>query len=243
MLLTAADLAGLGLIAGATLAGAWLGRRGSRLPAISPACAALCLLIVVGADLLPDVWRDLRQTGLPWWVAAMAAAAGLGIADRLVRRGCACAAAADVEPGAEFAGGSSGRHDGGPTSGRAAAAALAAHRAVEGAAVALAGSAAVIAALATHAASEGFALAALLRGERRGRVVALVVMTCVSPAAGAVVLSQVAVPAAATPVLTSVVAGVLVRTALAAWQLRPRPGRHDEPAAAKCAIGCQCQAD
>ena len=231
------------MIAGATMAGAWLGRRGSRLRAISLACAALCLLMVVAADLLPDVWRDLRQTGLPWWVAAMAAAAGLGIADRLVRRGCACEGAAGVQPGAEFARGSSGGHGGGPASGRAVAAALAAHRAVEGAAVALAGSAAVIAALAMHAASEGFALATLLRGERRGRVVALLVMTCVSPAAGAVVLSQVALPAAATPVLTSLVAGVLGRTALAAWQLRPRPGRCEESAAPEYAIGCRCQAD
>jgi len=40
-------------------------------------------------------------------------------------------------------------------------------------------------------------------------------------AAGAAVLSRVPLPAAAAPVLTSLVAGVLLRAALAAWQLRP----------------------
>src|SRR5258708_709033 len=188
---TAADLAGVAMIAVATLAGAWLGRRISRLPSISLAGAALCLLIVVLADLLPDVWRDLRQAGLPWWAAAMASAAGLVIADRLVRRGCACRGSPGGQPVTGFAAGPTRGHDGGPASGRATAAALAVHRAIEGAVLALAGSAAVIAALAMHAASEGFALATLLRSEGRGRVVALLAITCLSPAAGAVVLSQV----------------------------------------------------
>ncbi len=206
MVLTAADLAGVALIAGATLAGAWLGRRFARLRTISLACAAIALVAVVAADLMP-----------------VALAAGLGVTDAIVRRGCACG------PGVE-----------GPAGGLATAVALGVHRALEGAALAIAGSAAVIAALVAHAASEGFALSALLRGERRGRAAALLALTCLSPAAGAAVLAWTRLPEAAAPIMTSVVAGVLLRAALAAWHLRRgsvrspsggvrRPGPRDTP--------------
>jgi ZIP family zinc transporter len=207
----AAALAGVTIIAIATLAGAWLGRRSRRLPRLSLAAATIMLLVVVFADLLPDIWSDLGDAGLPWWAAAGALGVGLLAADGLVRRGCACGT--------------------GPHGGRATAAALGVHRAVEGAALAVAGSVAVIAALALHAASEGLALAVLLKGEQRRTTAALLGITCLSPAAGAAVLSEVALPAAAAPVLTSLVAGVLLRTALAACQLRPaRPARPERPA-------------
>jgi zinc transporter ZupT len=201
VLLTAAALAGVPLIASATLAGAWLGRRSHRLPRLSLACAAILLLVVVLADLLPDIFSDLSDAGLPLWPAAVALGAGFLATDGLVRRGCACGT--------------------GPAGGRATAAALGVHRAVEGAALAIAGSVAVIAALVLHAAGEGLALTALLKGERRGTAAALLAITCLSPVGGAAVLTQVPVPQAAVPVLTSLVAGVLLRTALAAWQLRP----------------------
>ena len=201
MLLTAATLAGVTLIATATLAGAWLGRRSHRLPRLSLTCAAILLIIVVLADLLPDIWGDLSGAGLPWWPAAGALGVGFLATDGLLCRGCACGT--------------------GPAGGRATAAALAVHRAIEGAALAVAGSVAVIAALVLHAASEGLALTALLKGERRCTAAALLAITCLSPAAGAAVLTQLPVPEAAATVLTSVVAGVLLRTALAAWQLRP----------------------
>jgi zinc transporter ZupT len=206
MVLTGADLAGVALIAAATLAGAWLGRRFARLRTISLACAAVALIAVVAADLVPDIWNDLRETGLPWWFAAAGLAAGLAVTDAAVRRGCACGAGA-------------------PAGGRATAVALGAHRALEGAALAIAGSAAVIAALVAHAGSEGFALTALLRGERKARAGVLLGITCVSPAGGAAVLALVHLPESVAPVLTSVVAGVLLRAALAAWQVRPRPAR------------------
>ncbi|MGN6677569.1 MAG: hypothetical protein ACTHKL_07255 [Streptosporangiaceae bacterium] len=207
MVLTVADLAGVALIAAATLAGAWLGRRFARLRRISLACAAVALIAVVGADLLPDIWNDLRETGLPWWIAAAGLAAGIVTTDAIVRRGCACRPAAGV-----------------PAGGRATAVALGVHRALEGAALAIAGSAAVIAALVAHAASEGFAMTTLLKGERRGRAAALLAITCLSPAAGAAVLALVHLPDSAAPVLTSVVAGILLRAAMVAWQARKRGG-------------------
>ena len=216
MALTAADLAGVALIAGATLAGAWLGRRFARLRTISLIGAAVALVAVVAADLVPEIWNDLRETGLPWWIAAAGLAAGLAATDAIVRRGCVCG------PGAHA-----------PAGGRATAIALGVHRTLEGAALAIAGSAAVIAALVVHAASEGFALTALLRGERRSRAAGLLAITCLSPALGAATLALVHPPESAAPVLTSVVAGVLLRAALAAWQVRPRPARsdtHDAPA-------------
>jgi ZIP family zinc transporter len=160
LLLTAAALAGVALIAAATLAGVWLGRRSLRLPRLSLACAAVFLLVVVFADLLPDIWNDLNEVGLPWWPAAGVLSAGFLATDALVRRGCACGT--------------------GPAGSWATTAALGVHRAIEGAALAIAGSVAVIAALVLHAASEGFALAALLRGERRGRAVALLAIACLS---------------------------------------------------------------
>jgi zinc transporter ZupT len=205
MILTAADLAGVTMIAGATLAGAWLGRRFARLRTISLALAAVALVTVVAADLLPDIWGDLRETGLAWWIAAVALVAGLAGTDAIVRHGCTCGP--------------------GPAGGRATAAALGLHRALEGAVLAIAGSAAVIVALVLHAASEGFALTTLLAGERRARAAALLAVTCLSPAAGATVLALVHLPEPAAPVMTAVVAGVLLRAALAAWQLRPRPAR------------------
>lgn len=207
-MLTAADLAGLSLIASATLAGAWLGRRFARLRTISLVCAAVALFAVVGADLAPDIWNDLRETGLPWWIAAVAFAAGLVTTDAVIRRGCACGPGLEAQAGA-----------GATASGRATAIALGVHRALEGAALAIAGSAAVIAALAAHAASEGFALTVLLRGERRGRAAALLTIMCVSPAAGAAALALVHLPESVTPVVTSVVTGALLRTALAACQV------------------------
>src|SRR5260221_5973723 len=158
LVLTAAALAGVALIAAATLAGAWLGWRSLRQPRLSLACAAMLRLVVVSADLGPDAWNDRSSRGLRWWPAAGALGAGFLATDALVRRGCACGT--------------------GQAGGRTTSAALGLHRAVEGAALAVAGSVAVIAALGLHAAGEGFALAALLRGERPGRAAATLGINC-----------------------------------------------------------------
>ncbi|MGI9008594.1 MAG: hypothetical protein ACR2FU_20800, partial [Streptosporangiaceae bacterium] len=84
-------LAGVALIAGATLAGAWISARTARLPSAALRVAAGLLLAVVLADLLPDIGRDLAGSGLPWWGGAGAAAAGFAAAGMLGRFGCACA--------------------------------------------------------------------------------------------------------------------------------------------------------
>ncbi|HEX5189737.1 MAG TPA: hypothetical protein VFW16_09360, partial [Streptosporangiaceae bacterium] len=96
MALTAADLAGITLIAAATLAGASLGRRFARLRTVSLTCAGAALAAIVAADLVPDIWADLRETGLPWWVAAAGIAAGLVGTDALIKRGCTCGSSAQA---------------------------------------------------------------------------------------------------------------------------------------------------
>jgi hypothetical protein len=86
-------LTGVALIAGATLAGAWLARHSSRVPALL-AGTAVALAAVVLADLVPDIWRDLHGAGLGWWAArAGGLAVGYVAAQALAHRGCACQAA------------------------------------------------------------------------------------------------------------------------------------------------------
>src|SRR6266704_2920672 len=92
----ASALAGVALIAASTLAGAWLARRASRLPAVTLAGAAVALAAVVLADLVPDVWHDLPASEPGRWAAVGRAAAGCAVgyavAEVLARRGCACQA-------------------------------------------------------------------------------------------------------------------------------------------------------
>jgi len=211
-------LAGVAVIAAATLAGSWLARRSARLPAVTVTCAAAALAAVVLSDLAPDVWHDLRGAGPAWWTGAAAAlAAGYAAAEALARRGCACRA--DAARRGAAAGTTS-------AAGTATAAALAAHRTVEGAAVALTGSAVVVAALAIHAAGEGFALGALLWAQRRSRAVLLLAIACLSPFVGAMAFRHFALPERVSALMTSVVAGVFARGVVAAWQggrARTRP--------------------
>lgn len=249
MALHAIVLAGVALIAAATLAGAWISSGAARMPAVALRAASVLLFAVVLGDLLPDVWRDLPGSGLPWWGAAGAGAAGFAAAGALTRLGCACAAGQSRLADRPVAG-DRARHGGSLTgslagspaartgAGWGAAAALAAHRALEGAAVTLAGSAAVIAALVIHAAAEGFALSALLRSGRR-RLALLLLVACVSPLAGALLLSELRVPAAVSVLLTCVIAGVLGRSALTAWRagrVAPEPGSHTASRAAAVRI-------
>lgn len=196
-------LAGVGLVAAATVAGAWTARRYGRRE-ISMAAAAGVLLIIAAVHLLPDAWAGARDAHIwpglvPLGMAGAFAAAGLG-----ARVGCAC-----QEQKTNISGGVT-------------AAALAAHRFLEGSAVALAGSAVIAAALAVHAFAEGLAMAALLGDQPRRRVIGWLAVMSISPAVGAAVTSAVEVPAAAEPVLLALAAGILTQ---AAW-VSLRAGRH-----------------
>ncbi|GHE38895.1 hypothetical protein GCM10018771_19160 [Streptomyces cellulosae] len=182
---------GLVLVAAATLTGAWLARRASGQRAAWLAAAA-ALLVISGLHLLPEAWSDSQGAHLPWWAVPGTAVGAFVVAGLVARKGCPC------EP--EKAGGTG------------AAAALGAHRFLEGSALTVGGAVVVAGALAVHALAEGLAAGALLHAQpRRYSVVWLAVM-CLSPVAG--VAAAGLVPATAEPVLVALAAGVLAH---AAW--------------------------
>lgn len=188
-------LAGVGLVAAATVAGAWLARHRLRHRQMWFAAAAGALLIVAGLHLLPDAWAVGRAAGIWPPLVPVAAAAGFAVAGLATRAGCGC------------------REHQEQASGAATASALAVHRFLEGAAVALAGPAVVALALATHAFGEGLAAGALLGGQPRRRVAGWLALMCLSPVIGAAVTDSFPFPAAAEPVLLAVAAGVLAQAA------------------------------
>jgi ZIP family zinc transporter len=199
--------AGVALIAIGTLFGARLGRRAPQASSIPLAAACGALVAVVAADLGPDVWGDVRDTGIAWWIVAVAGVAGYVGAGYLMKRGCPC------EPG--LAGGVG------------TAAALGLHRALEGSALAVAASAPLVLALVIHASSEGFALTSLLDAEkhRPRAMTGWLTVACAAPAFGMVVVGSIGLPDQAKPVVTSLVAGVLVRTAWNAYQIAATRGQ------------------
>jgi ZIP family zinc transporter len=111
-------------------------------------------------------------------------------------------------------------------------AALAVHRFLEGSALALAASITVTAALTVHALAESVAAGTLLAGQSRRRVAGMLTIMCLSPAAGAIVAGSCRSPAAATPVLLALAAGILAQAAWlslatitrqpAGWRLAPQ---------------------
>jgi zinc transporter ZupT len=188
-------LAGAGLVAAATVTGAWLARRRPGQRQIWFAAAAGALLIVAGLHLLPDAWAAGRAAGIWPPLVPMAAVAGFAVAGLATRAGCGC------------------REHQEQASGAATAAALAVHRFLEGAALALAGSAAVALALAAHAFGEGLATGALLGGQPRRRAAGWLALMCLSPVIGAAAADSFPVPAAAEPVLLALATGVLAQAA------------------------------
>jgi ZIP family zinc transporter len=188
--------AGGGLLIGvATVAGAWLARRHAARRELCFGAAAGALLVIAGVHLLPDAWSAARQAALPVWTVPAAAITAFAAAGILIRRGCAC------QGGRESAGGA------------AAAGALAVHRVLEGAALALAGSVAVTVALAVHALAEGLAAGALLISASGRRRALWLTAMCASPVIGASLTAAWPVPAGAQPVLLAVAAGVLAQAA------------------------------
>ena len=186
-------LAGVSLIAAATVAGAWLALRRPGHREIWFAAAAGALLIIAGLHLLPDAWAGASAARI--WpplvpIAALGAFTAAGLA---ARAGCGC------------------QHHRQHASGTGAAAALTVHRFLEGAAIALAGPAVAIA-LAVHAFAEGLATAALLGAQPR-RVASWLAAMSLGPLIGAVAAGAFPVPAAAGPVLLALAAGIIAQAA------------------------------
>jgi zinc transporter ZupT len=219
VVLPAPVLAGAGLVAAATVTGAWLARRRPGQRQMWFAAAAGALLIVAGLHLLPDAWTTARAAGIWPPLALVAVAAGFAVAGLATRAGCRC------------------REHQEQASGAATAAALAVHRFLEGAAVALAGSAAVALALAAHAFAEGLATGALLGGQPRRRVAGWLALMCLSPVIGAAAADTFPVPAAAEPLLLALATGILAQAARVSLRaafrgLRPARLLLSRPAAA-----------
>ena len=85
-----AVLAGVGLVAAATVAGAWLARRHPGQRQIWFAAAAGALLAIAGLHLLPDAWRDARDAGIWPGLVPTAAIAAFAAAGMATRAGCSC---------------------------------------------------------------------------------------------------------------------------------------------------------
>lgn len=207
-------IAGLAVIAVATLAGAWLARRRPNRDQAWLGAAAGALLVIALVHLLPDAWTAARASGV-WALAVPAAVAGsFGLAGLAARQGCWCGISRQRAAGAGTVG------------------ALSVHRFLEGSALALAASATVAAALAVHALAEGLAAGALL-GRSSRRQAAWLAAMCLSPIAGAATASAWPLPAAAQPITLAVAAGVLAQAArislAGAWRAG---GRRFDPATA-----------
>ena len=216
--LSGAVLGGTGLVAAATVAGAWLVRRRPGQRQSWFAAAAGVLLIIAGLHLLPDAWAVAQEAEIWLPLVPMAAVAAFAAAGLAARVGCSCGERRELVAGTGMT------------------IALAIHRFLEGAAIALTGSVAVALALAAHAFGEGMATGALLSGQPRRRVAGCLALMCVSPVLGAVVADAFPVPEAAEPVLVATAAGVLAQAALISLRgafrgLRPHQLLVSRPAA------------
>lgn len=214
--------AGVGVVTVATVAGAWLARCRPGRQEVWFGAAAGALLVIAGLHLLPDAWRGARDAGLWPWAVPAVAVCSFALTTVVARFGCTCEA--DEEH----------------ASGAGTAAALAGHRFLEGAALALTGSVTVAVALAVHALGEGLAVGALLADRSRRRLAIWLAVMCVGPVVGAAVTSAYHLPDAAGPLLVAVAAGILAQAARvslrAAFQhLRPRAFLLSSPAVAVAA--------
>jgi zinc transporter ZupT len=187
-------LASAGLVAAATVAGAWVARRHPGHREIWFGAAAGALLIIAGVHLLPDAWSAARAAQLWPGLVPLAAAGAFTAAALAARAGCGCQEHKEQ------------------ASGTGTAAALAAHRFLEGSAIALAGSITVAVALTAHAFGEGLATGALI-GSQRHRTVGWLTVMSISPLVGAAVAGAAPLPAAAEPVLAAAAAGILAQAA------------------------------
>lgn len=221
--MTGQVLAGAGLLAAATVAGAWLAHGRPRRREIWFATAAGALLVIAGLHLLPDAWADARDARIWPPLVAVTAAGAFTVAGLATRAGCGCQEHEQHASGAGLA------------------AALAAHRFLEGSAIALAGSAAVAVALAVHAFAEGLATGALLGGQPR-RLAGWLAIMSLSPVAGAAAGGAFAFPSAAEPFLLAIAAGIIGQAAQVSMRaavrgLHPSGLRIARPAAVTAMAG------
>ena len=197
------------VVSAATAGGATLARRGPGRPDLWFGAAAGALLVIAGLHLLPEAWADARDAGLWPGLVPITAAGSFTVASAAARIGCTCDADQKHMSGAGSAG------------------ALAGHRFLEGATLALTGSVTVAVALAVHAFGEGMAVGALLAGRSRQRLAAWLAVMCAGTVVGAAAAGVFPLPKAAGPLLAAVAAGVIAQAArvslrVAFQHLRPR---------------------
>ena len=196
-------------VSAATVAGAALVRRRPGHQQVWFGAAAGALLVIAGLHLLPDAWHDAREAGLWPGAVPLAAAGSFTLAAAAARIGCTC----DADQ----------KH----LSGAGTATALAGHRFLEGATLALTGSATVALALAVHAFGEGLAVGALLTGRSRRRSASWLAVLCAGTIAGTTLTSASPLPDTLSPLLVAIAAGIIAQAALislraAFEELRPR---------------------
>jgi hypothetical protein len=172
-------VAGVALLVGATLAGAALARA-TRIPSEWLHGAAAVVMAVLLLDLLPELWVDLGAYAWPRWVGV--AAFGGGFATSSALRSVPFGSAA---------------------------AAISAHRLVEGALLALVISPAAVAAFVTHSLAEGFALGVPLRDAPHRTVCWWLAAACLAPVVGALIM-----PGGGSPLSAAVAAGAIARAAV-----------------------------
>lgn len=185
--------AGVAMVAVATLGGTWLAARRADQRQLWFGAAAGAMLVIASAHLLPDAWAGAQDARLPPWLVPAVAVASFAVNVAIGRVGCACRAGEDYAAGAGSA------------------AALALHRFLEGAVLALTGMITAVA-LTVHALGEGMAVGALLAGRSR-RLAAWLVVLCCSPAVGAATAAALPAVAAAEPLALAAAAGVLIQSA------------------------------
>jgi zinc transporter ZupT len=183
------------IIAVATLVGAGLAGRNAGGRDLYLGATGGALLVIAGLHLIPDAISGARDAGFAWWIVPAVAVAVFCVACVVMRLGCACQSDRESSCGA------------------GAAAALAGHRLLEGAALTLAASTPVTLAFTVHALAEGMGAGTLLSGASRGRRAAWLAAMCAAPVAGAALAGIWRVPGSVEPLLLAVAAGVLAGAA------------------------------
>lgn len=189
---------GVGVVALATLAGAWLSRRRDSLQHVWFGAAAGALLVIALVHLLPDAWAaaaatGIATTGIPQLLVSTVAVVSFAVTIVISRVGCTCHADEEHASGAWSA------------------AALAVHRFLEGAALGLTGVITAVA-IAVHALGEGLAVGALLRTQPR-RLAGWLVLMCLGPAVGALTVDAIPALQVTEPLLLATAAGIVAQAA------------------------------